>query len=159
MRETTVEKNSVRKVLNIKSIKPMYNMLVTTADVYTTEESLMPSGLLDQEKLGKIKDIQTVVSIGTGVRDINVGDKVGINIDLFAVKVHQKDSFKDGMDEYYNQVKRYNIPIIVLDNVEHLFIGSNAISFVVEDYDIIEEPLIQKLSQGKLISPSGQLLN
>lgn len=154
-----LEKSTVRKVLNIKKIKPMYNMLVTTADVYTTEESIMSSGLLDQEKLGKIKDIQTVVAIGSSVRDVNVGDKIGLNLELFAVKEFSKDSAKSSMDEYYNKVKRYDIPIIILDTQEYLFMASNAISFVIEEFEEREEPIINSIPSGRLITPSGQLLN
>lgn len=154
-----LEKSTVRKVLNIKKIKPMYNYLVTTAEVYTTEESIMSSGLLDQEKLGKIKDVQTVISIGSNVRDVNVGDKIGLNLESFAIREYSKDSAKSSMDEFYNKVKRYDVPIIILDNQEYLFIPANAISFVIEEFEEKEEPIINSISSGRLITPSGQLLN
>ena len=68
-------------MLHIKKIKPMFNHLLLTADRF--EKDVVESGIIVAKK-GDLKLWQTVVAIGSTVRDIKVGDKVMIIPDHFA---------------------------------------------------------------------------
>ena len=84
-------------MLKVKKIKPMFTALITTMDKY--EEDVRTSGgLLDVTKQqGGLKEYQTVLAIGSSVRDIKVGDLVCVNPTRFAVKQHQAGTLKDGV--------------------------------------------------------------
>ena len=97
-------------MLKIKKIKPMFTALITTMDKY--EEDVRTSGgLLDVNKQqGGLKEYQTVIAVGTTVRDIKVGDLVCINPTRFAVKQHREGTLKDGVISD-NPVIKYNFDI------------------------------------------------
>ena len=98
-------------MLHIKKIKPMFTSLVTTGNVY--EEDMKENGIIVAKK-GDIKEYQTVVAIGSSVRDINVGDTVMIDMLHFAVTKYDPNSIKNDMD--MNKVVKLNIPWVYMDN-------------------------------------------
>ena len=83
----------MRKLIKVK---PMFNRVITTMDTY--EEDQYNGNLLDTTKQkGSLKEYQKVLSVGTTVRDIKVGDLVCINPTRFAVKQHREGTLKDGV--------------------------------------------------------------
>ena len=63
--------------LKIKKIKPMFNRVLTTCDLYT--EDLMTDGIIDSTKVeGAIKEYQTVIACGPTVKCVKPGDVVVI---------------------------------------------------------------------------------
>jgi hypothetical protein len=86
---------------------------------------------------GTLKEYQKVISIGSSVRDIKVGDIVSINPARFAVMKHKEGSFKDGVIQD-NQVLEYKFDIIKIDNKDHLLLQDRDIEFIIEEYEEIE---------------------
>ena len=126
-------------MLKIKKIKPMFTSLITTMDKY--EEDVRTSGgLLDVNKQqGGLKEYQTVIAIGTTVRDIKVGDLVCINPTRFAVKQHREGTLKDGVISD-NPVIKYNFDIIEIDGKQCLLLQDRDIDFIIEEYEEVPDP-------------------
>ncbi|MEE1303863.1 MAG: hypothetical protein U0K68_01750 [Agathobacter sp.] len=124
------------KKLNIKKIRPMFNALVTTFDVFEETES---NGIIGADEMaGQPKPYQTVVAVGPAVSHINVGDIVAIDFSRYARKQHKDGSLKDGVIQD-NPVVSYAFNTIPLDGVEHLFLYANDIQFVIEDHEMVED--------------------
>lgn len=121
--------------INIKSIRPMANYLVTTKEEYTAADN-NKNGLITKLE-GSLKEYQKVVAVGPMVRGIQVGDIVCINPKRYAKYKHQPGSLKDGVITD-NPVISYNFNVIELDHVSHLLLTDQDIDFVIEDYE--EEP-------------------
>lgn len=119
--------------MNIKKIKPLYTRIVTTMDMYVEDQTL-PGGLIDASKLKRgIKEYQTVVAVGTSVRNVKEGDVVCINPDRYAVRKFSENSIKNDIME--NTVTRYNFNVVKMDNVDYLLLDESDVEFIVEDYD------------------------
>lgn len=120
------------------SIKPMFNKIVTTMDCY--EEDQMIGGLVDTRKTkGSLKEYQTVVAVGSTVRDIKVGDVVAINPTRYAVMEHKEGSLKNGVISDNMRVG-YKFNTITINDKEHLMLYDQDIDFVVLESKDIEEP-------------------
>lgn len=76
-------------MLHVTKIKPLFNYILTTADRF--EKDMTDNGIILAKK-GDLKLWQTVVATGPTVRSIEVGDKVMINPNHFAVKKYNKNS-------------------------------------------------------------------
>ncbi len=127
-------------MIKLKKIKPLFTSIITTMDIYESEY-IDQDGIIDTSKTkGALKEYQTVLAIGSAVRDINVGDLVCVNPSRFAVKQHQVGSIKDGIATD-NPVIGYNFDIIEVQNSPCLLLQDRDISFVVEEFeeDLIEE--------------------
>lgn len=121
----------------IKKIKPMYTAIVTTKNKWAVDE-LPKSGLIDPKKMqGSLKEFQTVVAVGTSVRDIKVGDIVKINPMHYAEYAPYKPG--DGMRMVINGQEKtlvgFNFPTVELSGVEHLYLQERDIEFIVEEYE------------------------
>ena len=117
----------------------MFTALITTMDKY--EEDVRTSGgLLDVTKQqGGLKEYQTVLAIGSSVRDIKVGDLVCVNPTRFAVKQHQAGSLKDGVVTD-NPTIKYNFDVIEMDGKQCLLLQDRDIDFIIEDYEEVPDP-------------------
>lgn len=128
----------------------MFNKLVTTANRVKQNTNEI---IIDITKINKvIDDFQTVVSIGSSVRDIKVGDLVCINPDRYAVKKYQQKSASAEVEGYENTIIGYDIPRITLDDVEHLMITDSDVIYIVDEYEKIKKSTIIDTSK-KLIIP------
>jgi hypothetical protein len=125
-------------MLKIKKIKPMFNAIVTTMNRY--EEDMTDNGVIvDTEKQqGSIKEFQTVVAVGSTVRDIKVGDLVSINPTRFGVKKHQEGSLKDGVITD-NPIIGFNFDIIEINDAPHLLLQDRDINYIIEDSEEIPD--------------------
>ena len=139
-------------MLKIKKIKPMFTSLITTMDKY--EEDIKTSGgLLDVNKQqGGLKEYQTVIAIGTTVRDIKVGDLVCINPTRFAVKQHREGTLKDGVISD-NPIVKYNFDTIEIDGKQCLLLQDRDIDFIIEEYEEVPDP-----TPSTLIKPEKKKL-
>lgn len=136
--------------MNIKKITPMFNKLVTTANRVKQNTNEI---IIDITKINQvIDDFQTVVSVGSSVRDIKVGDLVCINPDRYAVKKYQQKSASAEVEGYENTIIGYDIPRIALDDVEHLMITDSDVIYIVDEYEKIKKSTIIDTSK-KLITP------
>lgn len=128
----------------------MFNKLVTTANKVKQNTNEI---IIDITKINQvIDDFQTVVSIGSSVRDIKVGDLVCINPDRYAVKKYQQKSASAEVEGYENTIIGYDIPRIALDDVEHLMITDSDVIYIVDEYEKIKKSTIIDTSK-KLITP------
>lgn len=118
----------------LKKIKPLYTRILTTMDMYVEQDVSSPSGIIDVSKLKKgIKEYQTVIAIGTSVRNVKVGDVVCINPDRYAVRQFDKNSVKNDIME--NRVTKYNFNVVTVDGTDYLMLDEADIEFVVEEYE------------------------
>lgn len=126
-------------MIKVNKIKPMFTALITTMNCYDSD-SKTAGGIIEAGKQkGTIKEYQTVVAVGSQVRDIKVGDLVCINAARFAVRKHQDNSIKTDI-EGSNPVLEYRFDIVEMNGEPHLLLQDRDIQFIIEDYEVIEEP-------------------
>lgn len=119
-------------MLHVTKIKPLFDHLLITADRF--EKDMIHSGVILANK-GDLKLWQTVVAVGSVVRDIKVGDKVMINSNDFAVKKYNKNSVQNDLDN--NPVLTYNFPFETVDDEkgepkDYLYISDRNVKYVFE---------------------------
>lgn len=124
----------------------MFNSLITTMDKYESD-SYNSSGIIEVNKQqGELKEYQTVLAVGSSVREIKVGDLVSINPSRFGVKKHQEGSLRDGVITD-NPIITYNFDVIVIDGKQCLLLQDRDIEFIIEEWEPEEvsapSPIIQ----------------
>ncbi len=117
-------------MLHITSIKPLFNHVLLTAEKF--DKDMISNGVIIAGK-GDLKLWQTVTAVGPTVRGIEVGDKVMIIPDHFAVKKYNKNSVQNDLDN--NPVLTYNFPFETIDDEkgepqEYLYVSDNDIRYV-----------------------------
>lgn len=131
-------------------IKPLFNAIVTTMDVYE-DDRVLPSGLIDTRRAkGTVKEYQTVVAVGDNVKSLKVGDKVVINPARYAVMKHKENSMKNGVTDT-NMVMGFSFNTIDLGGVPHLLLFDNDISFIITEEEEVEESKILQPDKPKII--------
>lgn len=116
----------------------MFTSLITTMDKY--EHDVTTGGVIDvTRQQGTIKEYQTVLAVGSLVKDIKEGDMVCINPSRFAIKKHQAGTLKDGVVSD-NPVIKYNFDIIEIDDKQCLLLQDRDIDFIVEEYEEVPDP-------------------
>lgn len=128
----------------IKKVKPLFTGIITTAWRYVGDQYTNQNGLLiDTRKMsGSINMFQKVVSVGTTVHGINEGDIIKVNYDRYAVAKHVPGKIKDNIQSD-NLSATYEIPVIDINGVDHLFLQDRDVEYIVEEYDVDEGGLIQ----------------
>lgn len=122
----------------LNKIRPMFNRIVTTMDTY--EKDQYRGALLDTSKQkGSLKEYQTVLAVGTTVRDIKEGDLVCIDPTRYMVTKHRDKSLQ-GNIMGDDMAIGYKFNTIRLDDKECLMLFDQDISFIVEDYEDVEDP-------------------
>ena len=123
--------------LKIKKIKPMFNRVLTTCDLYT--EDLMTDGIIDSTKVeGAIKEYQTVIACGPTVKCVKPGDVVVINPTRYQVMKHKEGTLNDGVIQD-NAVFSYNFPIMVVNDAPCLYIYDSDIEFAIKEFEMVNE--------------------
>lgn len=117
----------------------MFTALITTMDKYEHDVTTR-GGLIDTTKQqGGLKEYQTVLAVGSSVRDIKVGDIVCVNPTRFAVRKHQAGTLKDGIVTD-NPVTTYNFDVIEMDGKQCLLLQDRDIDFIIEEYEEVPDP-------------------
>lgn len=119
-------------MLHVTKIKPLFDHLLITADRF--DKDMIHNGVIVAGK-GDLKLWQTVVAVGSVVRDIKVGDKVMIDSNDFAVKKYNKNSVQNDLDN--NPVITYNFPFETVDDEkgnpkDYLYISDRNVKYVFE---------------------------
>lgn len=139
-------------MLKIKKIKPMFTSIITSMDKYK-HDVRTTGGLIDTTKQqGGLKEYQTVLAVGSSVRDIKVGDLVCINPTRFAVKKHQEGSLKDGIITD-NPIIKYNFDVVIMDDKQCLLLQDRDIDYVIEEWEEVPDP-----TPSTLIKPEEKKL-
>lgn len=122
--------------MKLKKIKPMWTSVITTADKYLEPQLIAGSSLIDASKTKSgLKEYQTVIAVGTTVRDIKAGDVVLVNPARYEVRKYDKNSTQEAMTETYNQVVNYNFNMLILDGKECLHLQDRDIDYIIEEYE------------------------
>lgn len=117
----------------------MFTSLITTMDKYEHDVTTR-GGLIDTTKQqGRLKEYQTVLAVGSSVRDIKVGDIVCVNPARFAVRKHQAGTLKDGIVTD-NPVTTYNFDVVEMDGKQCLLLQDRDIDFIIEEYEEVPDP-------------------
>ena len=120
--------------MKLKKIKPLYTRIVTTMDMYIEDQATSPGGIVDVTKLKKgIKEYQTVVFVGTSVKNVKEGDIVCINPERYAVRKYSPNSVKADLLE--NVVTNYNFNVVTINDVDYLLLDETDVEFIVEEYE------------------------
>lgn len=137
-------------MIRIKKLRPMFTNIVTTMDSY--EEDVTVSGIIDTRKQkGALKEYQTVIAVGSAVRDIKPGDMVCINPIRYAQYKHDKSSLKDLATD--NPITGYNFNVVEIDGKDCLLLHDQDIRYVIEDYEEVPDP-----APSKLIHPNTDII-
>ena len=130
----------------IKKVRPLFTGVITTAKKYVGTQAAKKGGLiLDTRKMdGSLNPYQTVVSVGGTVRDVKEGDIVKINFSRYQVVKHVPGAIDEAENkQFMNQNWDVEVPIIVIEDVEYLFLQDRDIEYVVTDYEVDEGGLLQ----------------
>lgn len=124
-------------MLKINSIKPLFNKIVTTCEVYKSDKT---SGGIIVKTDGTIKEYQRVEAVGSTVRDIKVGDLVLINPKRYIVPQHneKRDESLKGVigDELTMGV---DFPMVEYGGKRHLIIYDQDIDYIIDGEEVEEE--------------------
>ena len=119
-------------MLKIKTIKPMFDSLVTTMNKY--EEDDYENGVIVKQA-GVLKEYQKVIAVGPAVRNIEVGDMVMINPIRYAKMKHKEGSLKNGVITD-NPVIGYEFKTVTINDEECLYLQSQDIMYSFEGEEV-----------------------
>ena len=137
-------------MLKIKSIKPMFDSLVTTMNKY--EDDGFKNGVIVKQA-GSLKEYQTVLAVGPAVRNIEVGDKVMINPSRYAKMKHNEGSLKNGIVTD-NPIISYEFRTVTINDEECLYLQSQDIMYSFEGEEVEDK----KDNKVSLIMPNNKIL-
>lgn len=124
-------------MLKINSIKPLFNKIVTTCDVYEKDKT---TGGIIVKTDGTIKEYQRVEAVGSTVRDIKVGDLVLINPKRYIVPKHNEkrnESLKGVISDELTM--GVNFPMVEYNGKRHLLIYDQDIDYIINGEEVEEE--------------------
>lgn len=123
-------------MLKVKSIKPVYTRLITTANRYT--ESQKVGSILDANKLeGRYKEYQTVVKVGSSVREVKEGDIVLIDPSRYMKRKYNDNSLREDFVE--NPIVEINIPTVTMNDTDYFMIEERDIAYIIEDSEEVPD--------------------
>lgn len=130
----------------IKKVRPLFTGVITTAKKFVGDQATKKgSVIVDTRKMdGTLNYYQTVVSVGSTVRDLKEGDIVKINFSRYAKARHTPGAIDEAQNKQFDNLGwDYEIPIIVIDDIEYLFLQDRDIEYIVTDYEVDEGGLLQ----------------
>lgn len=130
----------------IKKVRPLFTGVITTAKKFVGDQATKKgSVIVDTRKMdGTLNYYQTVVSVGSTVRDLKEGDIVKINFSRYAKAKHTPGAIDEAQNKQFDNLGwDYEIPIIVIDDIEYLFLQDRDIEYIVTDYEVDEGGLLQ----------------
>lgn len=132
-------------MFKIKKVRPLFTGIVTTSKRYVGEQKTAGGLLVDATKLdGGLNPYQTVIAVGGMCKDLKEGDVVKINFKRYAMAKHTPGAIDEAQNKQFDNLRwSYEIPMIVINGEECLFIQSNDVEYVVEDYEVDEGGLFQ----------------
>ena len=134
-------------MLKIKTIKPMFDSLVTTMNKY--EEDGYENGVIVKQA-GVLKEYQKVIAVGPAVRNIEVGDMVMINPIRYAKMKHKEGSLKNGVITD-NPVIGYEFKTVTINDEEYLYLQSQDIMYSFEGEEVEDKKDNIILPDNKII--------
>lgn len=134
-----------KTMFKIRKVRPLFTGIVTTAKKYVGETTTAGGVIIDTTRMeGSLNPFQTVVSVGAMCKDVKPGDVVKINFKRYAKANHAPGAIDEAQNKQFDSLSVvYEIPMINLDGQECLFIQSNDVEYVVEDFEVDEGGLLQ----------------
>lgn len=125
-------------MLKVKDIRPVYTRLIITANKY--EETQMNGNLIDVNKMeGRYKEYQTVVRVGSAVREVKEGDVVLIDPSRYMKRKFSDNSLREDFVE--NPIVEINIPTVTMNDEDYFMIEERDIAYVIADSEEVPDPL------------------
>jgi hypothetical protein len=125
-------------MLKVKDIRPVYTRLITTAEKY--EETQMNGNLIDVNKMeGRYKEYQTVIRVGSAVREVKEGDVVLIDPSRYMKRKFSDNSPREDFVE--NPIVEINIPTVTMNDEDYFMIEERDIAYVIADSEEVPDPL------------------
>lgn len=139
-------------MLKITKIKPMFTDLIITADRF--ENDITEQGIVVANK-GDLKPYQTVVAIGSAVRDIDISDKVMVSFEAYAERKVPVGSVREKMD-VENPVVNYHIPWVSMADehgidTPYIKISVNDVEYVFEGEEVEDVPEIIEVKKPEIL--------
>lgn len=126
-------------MLKVKDIRPTYTRLITTADRYTESQTFNGGVLLDANKVeGRYKEYQTVVRVGSSVREVSPGDVVLIDPSRYMKRKFSDNSLREDFVE--NPIVAIDIPTVSMNDTDYFMIDERDIAYVIADSEEVEDP-------------------
>lgn len=138
-------------MLKVKSIKPLFTGVLTTANKYETTSTKNGIIISAKQTEGHIKEYQTVVKVGSSVREIKPGDIVLINPSRYLRKKFDENSIRDDFDK--NPTIEINIPIVVINDKEYFLIEDRDVAYIIDDCEEIPD------TKPSIIMPKNTTIN
>lgn len=138
-------------MLKVKSIKPLFTGVLTTANKYETTSTKNGIIISAKQTEGHIKEYQTVVKVGSSVREIKPGDIVLINPSRYLRKKFDENSIRDDFDK--NPTIEINIPTVVIDDKEYFLIEDRDVAYIIDDCEEIPD------TKPSIIMPKNTTIN
>lgn len=138
-------------MLKVKSIKPLFTGVLTTANKYETTSTKNGIIISAKQTEGHIKEYQTVVKVGSSVREIKPGDIVLINPSRYLRKKFDENSIRDDFDK--NPTIEINIPTVVINNKEYFLIEDRDVAYIIDDCEEIPD------TKPSIIMPKNTTIN
>ena len=125
-------------MLKVKDIRPVYTRLITTANRYEETQKLN-GNLIDVNKMeGRYKEYQTVVRIGSAVREVKEGDVVLIDPSRYMKRKFSDNSLRE--DFVDNPIVEINIPTVEMNGEDYFMIEERDIAYVIADSEEVPDP-------------------
>ena len=138
-------------MLKVKSIKPLFTGVLTTANKYETTSTKNGIIISAKQTEGHIKEYQTVVKVGSSVREIKPGDIVLINPSRYLRKKFDENSIIDDFDK--NHTIEINIPTVVINDKEYFLIEDRDVAYIIDDCEEIPD------TKPSIIMPKNTTIN
>lgn len=138
-------------MLKVKSIKPLFTGVLTTANKYKTTSTKNGIIVSAKQTEGHIKEYQTVVKVGSSVREIKPGDIVLINPSRYLRKKFDENSIRDDFDK--NPTIEINIPTVVINDKEYFLIEDRDVAYIIDDCEEIPD------TKPSIIMPKNTTIN
>ena len=130
------------KKIEIKTLTPMFNMILTSACRYTEDEVKTAGGLIDLSKEDQpVKEFQEILAVGPNVKDLKVGDFVCLNFNRYKRPIHNDQ-------DAANKIKgdkitfEYLFDSVVVDNVQMLRLYDSDVVYKINSYKEVKQILI-----------------
>jgi len=127
-----MEENKGNKINKIKEIKPLFDVVITTA--YVDEMEKRNGIIMLNKNKGTISLYQKVLATGDSVANIKVGDIVHINPLRYGKPKYKDGSLKDGIIES-NFMVEFDFPTVEINDCECLKLTNRDFDFIVKDFE------------------------
>ena len=139
-------------MLKIHKIKPIYTRLITTANRYESDQ--MTGQLLDANRLeGRYKEYQTIVRVGSSVREVKEGDVVLIDPSRYMKRKFSDNSLRE--DFVDNPIVEIDIPTVTMDDTDYFMIEERDIAYIIEDSEEIPD---KQASQSIILPKKNKIM-